>query len=479
MTNVTNRESAASVGAEVTRLEPAATPVDACRHLAQTVAGARTRSRDGGLLRFETPLDVRVDPLTWLRVAAPVPRFYWSSRDGGPVVVGAGVADEVRGDGFDVIGAALRSPGRAAAEVRRFLTARFDLRGEVEDDWRHFGRIVLRLPLLELCVWKDRALLAVNIEPGANREDGAPDSVAAVISTLRDAEAAMRAWPPEPAPVTMEIDADAETAAAWTRNVDALTGAISSGRLRKAVLARAARLPGRADGADLLAHLVQRRPRAFRFLVQPSADAAFVGATPELLYRRRGRAIESEAVAGTRPRGSEPGADDRLGRELRASSKDAEEQLLVHEHIVSGLGPLCETLDAEPEPRLLKLESVQHLRSRVRGRLREGVSDADVLAALHPTPAVCGFPTEEALPLLRELERFDRGLYGGVVGMLTGDEAELAVAIRSALALPDEVRLFAGSGIVAGSRPKAEWAETELKLRAVAALLGEPGAGPA
>lgn len=479
MTNVINGGSGAAAGADVTRLEPFGAPAEACRHLARAALEASDRVRAGGRLRIEAPLDRSVDAQAWLRAVPSLPRFYWGSRDDWPVIAGAGVADEVTGDGFDAIAAALPAPGDPAADVRRFLTARFDLGDEEEDVWRGFGRVVLRLPLLELCAWKDRALLTLNVVPGSSRKDGAADPIALAVSALQEAAAALQATLPEPRAVTLEIDADAEAAETWARNLDALKRAIATGQLRKAVLARETRLPVRAEAHDLLAHLIRRGSRAFRFLVQPSSDAAFVGATPELLYRRRGRAIESEAVAGTRPRNAEPDADERLGRELRGSAKDAEEHSLVHEHIVSGLRPLCETLEAESEPRLLKLEDVQHLRSRVRGRLREGVSDAAVLAALHPTPAVCGSPAEEALVLLRGLEGFDRGLYGGVIGTLAANEAELAVSIRSALVLPDEVRLFAGSGIVAGSRPESEWAETQLKLRAVAALLGVPGAGPA
>jgi menaquinone-specific isochorismate synthase len=145
---------------------------------------------------------------------------------------------------------------------------------------------------------------------------------------------------------------------------------------------------------------------------------------------------------------------------------------LVRRHIETQLAPLSETIVCDDEPHLERLQHVQHLRTDVRGTLRPGVRDADVLAALHPTPAVCGLPTERAMSVLRDVEGFDRGLYCGLVGLWRADEAEFAVAIRSALICGREVQLYAGAGIVDGSDADAEWDETVDKLRTIGDVIG-------
>ncbi|NIR44398.1 MAG: isochorismate synthase [Gemmatimonadetes bacterium] len=459
---------------DVERLAPCTGLADGCRGLARSVSarrsGCASDTRDSTLRRIEQPLSEPVDPAHWLSVVGPLPRFYWGARNRASFVAGAGILAERRGDDFSVIDDAEDGP-YGSGGVLRFLTARFDPAGTAAAYWERFGRIVVRTPLLELRPERDGALLAVNLAAGRPADDGASDPAALAIQTLRLAATAA-SQPANTQPLPLKLISETDERQAWTRSVRSLIEDIAAGRLRKAVLARSLRLVGRTRIANLLSHTICQPASAFCYLVQPTVNSAFLGATPELLYRRGGRAIESEALAGTRPRGADHEVDERLARELLASAKDAEEQALVHDHIASALQPLCETLEAEPQPHLVKLKDMQHLRTRVRGRLREGVGDADVLTALHPTPALCGSPREEALAALRRLEPFDRGLFGGVVGVLGEDEAELAVAIRGALVHDDELRLFAGSGIVAGSEPDGEWLETELKLGAIAELLG-------
>ena len=221
------------------------------------------------------------------------------------------------------------------------------------------------------------------------------------------------------------------------------------------------------DPIQILERLEAQPANAYRFLVQPEDSTAFVGLSPERLYRRDADRIESEALAGTTPRGSAPESDAVLGDALLQSTKDRHEHDLVRDHIESHLAPLTDELHCDSEPHLEQLEHVQHLRTDVRGRLKTGVGDADVLRALHPTPAVCGLPTKTALGVLRENEGFDRGLYCGLVGLWRPEAAEFAVAIRSALIHGSTIELFAGAGIVEGSDADAEWDETVDKLRTI------------
>ena len=158
------------------------------------------------------------------------------------------------------------------------------------------------------------------------------------------------------------------------------------------------------------------------------------------------------------------------------SEKDKAE----HEHVRVGiretLGPLCDELEIEEGVSEMKLASRRHLVSRVRGTLGEGVTDAEVLRALHPTPAVGGYPRAEALEEIRALERFDRGWYAGPVGWIGADRAEFAVGIRSGLVRRNRLALFSGAGIVAGSVPESEWAEIEQKIGDFTRMFGlDPG----
>jgi menaquinone-specific isochorismate synthase len=144
--------------------------------------------------------------------------------------------------------------------------------------------------------------------------------------------------------------------------------------------------------------------------------------------------------------------------------------------MVARLGPLAEQIRADQEPHVLALARIQHLESEIRARV-QGRTVLELLEALHPTPAVCGYPRDEALEFLRGEEPFDRGWYAGPVGFFDEDgNGAFAPALRSAVAHGRTWRLFAGAGIVAGSRPELEWAETGIKFEPVLRALEASGA---
>jgi isochorismate synthase len=263
----------------------------------------------------------------------------------------------------------------------------------------------------------------------------------------------------------------------YRRCIDTALGAIARGDLEKVVLARSCRVARRGafDAAQVLATLCAQHPDCFVFGVG-AGDTCFVGATPERLLRRTGRSVEASAIAGSAPRGRTPQEDRQLARTLRESKKEQAEHEVVRRTIAAALAPVCEQLDAPESPGLLTLDGIQHLHTRIAGRLRSG-PDTDVLelaGRLHPTPAVGGAPREAARAFLAEHEGLERGWYAGGVGWLSpcGD-GELAVALRCARLHGRHATLYAGAGIVEGSDPEAELAETRLKLRAALAALVE------
>ena len=257
----------------------------------------------------------------------------------------------------------------------------------------------------------------------------------------------------------------------WTASVRRILADIDSGEVRKVVLARelVVEAGGRFDRRVILDRLRRSHPSCFTY-----AAGDFVGASPELLIRRRGNEVSSCPMAGTVRRGDTPEEDETLVAGLRRSVKEAEEHRLLVEAVVSALAPVCAGPPVAGEPDVVRFPTVSHLATRVSGVLRDPAPSALALAGrLHPTPAVGGLPRSEALAAIADLEGFDRGLYAGPVGWVDANgDGEWAVALRGAQLDGPRARLVAGAGIVAGSDPDAEWAETEAKLRPMLAAVG-------
>lgn len=193
-----------------------------------------------------------------------------------------------------------------------------------------------------------------------------------------------------------------------------------------------------------------------------------MGATPEWLIRKRGRRIETEAMAGSRSR-AEVDAEQRL----LASGKDLEEHRLVLEEVVRALQPVCEQLSVPDGPRIRQLRDLLHLQTPVVGQLAKDRHVLDLVGRLHPTPAVGGVPRDAALAWLAEHESESRGWYASPVGWVdAAGDGEFAVALRSALMIGNVAHLYAGAGIVRDSSPDLEYEETQLKLASMVRALG-------
>jgi len=252
----------------------------------------------------------------------------------------------------------------------------------------------------------------------------------------------------------------------WEQAVADAVAAIKAGGLRKVVLARDvfATAEEPLDARVLLRRLAGRYPDCFTF-----ACDGMIGATPELLVRRAGNQVSALVLGGTLPRGADPAQDQALGEELLASAKNNEEHAYAVDSIREALGPLCQALDVEARPSLLKFPNLQHLGTQVRGTLADGQTPRSALAlaaAVHPPAAVCGTPPGVALELIRDLEHMDRERYAGPVGWVDADgNGEWGIALRCGQLSGRTARLFAGCGIVAGSEPAAELAETLVKLQ--------------
>ncbi len=245
---------------------------------------------------------------------------------------------------------------------------------------------------------------------------------------------------------------------------------IDAGEFTKIVLARAQEFASDQPLHPLrvLNGLRQRFPDCYAFSLANGRGQSFIGASPERLVRVSKGVLETEALAGSIRRGAGASEDAALAGTLLRSEKDRRE----HQHVLAAITARLEHLGLAPEyaaePGLRRLANVQHLHTPIRATLPENVRLLAVLAALHPTPAVGGSPLAAVLPAIRGLESFPRGLYAGAIGWSNArGGGEFFVGLRSALVDGGTARVYAGAGIVAGSTPEKEFAETELKFKAM------------
>lgn len=245
---------------------------------------------------------------------------------------------------------------------------------------------------------------------------------------------------------------------------------IRSNRLSKIVLAHAIDVsspyPFHRDRS--LNNLRRIYPDCYVFSTSNGKGKKFIGASPERLIRIRDRELETDALAGSAPRGKTAAEDSYFADRLLGSEKERREHRMVIDFIVQRLSNLGLTPQRLPVPELLQLSNIQHLWTPIRGKISSGVNPLQILAELHPTPAVAGDPRDIALKLLRRYEAFDRSVYAAPLGWLDyRGNSEFIVGIRSAIIDSDRARLYAGAGIVAGSNPDKELAEIQLKLQAL------------
>ena len=412
-------------------------------------------------MRVETVIP-STNALEWLRAQAPsAARMYWADRDGRDEVAGVGTADLLAGtssDGADSLFQPLRDRLEAGEMAARYFGGmRFSGKRASDEAWRDFGGYRFVLPRFELSRRGSDSVLTCQWLR-------APD---AVNTLMKEVDAlvlpAIESSCGHPMATAREDLPDRE---GWHAAVAETLDLVLRDSVDKVVLARKSvfGFPADLDPIACMQALLPESEHCFRFCFAPAPGRAFLGVPPERLYRREGRRILCDAIAGTRTRGSGVSLDRQLERDLMGSDKERREQDYVVRGIRESLAPLCSSLNAGAAPFVVKLRQCQHLMSNFEGTLRDGVGDAELLKALHPTPAVGGYPADRALREIEKREPFDRGWYAGPVGWVGRDSAEFAVAIRSGLVDGPTLSVFAGAGIVDGSVPGDEWDELDYKI---------------
>jgi|TARA_R110000796_G_scaffold18425_18_gene55795 menaquinone-specific isochorismate synthase len=408
--------------------------------------------------------------ISWLSAQTLYPKIYWHGRDRNEDVAAIGscktfyFADQVDDNALAQIYQQQRNKTNHQ-DIRYYGGLAFDRTVEC---WPEFGRAHFILPRIELRRSGNHVRVLVNL----NFENGEPeDEIQSALNAIAMVQKPRPLSPPNK--LNLMGRSDLPNFARWKELVEQVTQANFIKSTPKVVLSRHSQIDvdDNIDPWTVLACWQGRNPNSFQFGFQFSPERAFISCSPERLYLRRQQELFTEALAGTTVRGLNPEEDNVLAQALLDDIKNSHENQLVRKHIVDVLTPLSQYVGADEQPKIFKLNHIQHLHRAIRAQLKPGVSDFELLRALHPTPAVGGLPRDAALNFIRQREGYARGWYAGACGYLNHHESEFSVAIRSALIEPRRINLFAGAGIVAGSDPEAEWQELENKLATVLSIL--------
>ncbi|MFD7911092.1 isochorismate synthase DhbC [Streptomyces sp. NPDC059752] len=262
----------------------------------------------------------------------------------------------------------------------------------------------------------------------------------------------------------------------YAKGVSAAVDRMWQGEFSKVVLARTLELAsdGPLDIPAMVQRLARRDPSGYTFALPTGPGRNLLGASPELLLSRRGDRLISNPLAGSTPRSADLAEDVRRAAALLQSAKDLHEHAVVVDAVHQAMAPYCTSLDVPERPTLLRTATMWHLSTTVTGVLaRPDVSALEIASSLHPTPAVCGSPTDVARKVIEGTEPFDRGFFTGMIGWEDGTgDGEWVVTIRCAEAEDNRLRLYAGAGIVSASEPDAETAETAAKFRTFLQAVG-------
>lgn len=343
--------------------------------------------------------------------------------------------------------------------------------------WAGFPGGLLILPRFLLSYSANQVTLTLNRLIQAS--DDIEQSALEIEASVKQLHAAIKHVPTLPQAGTFSQFSIHETrpASEWMEMVANSVDMIQLGAFEKVVLARDIQVmlddpAGTFDINITLQRLRESYPAAYVFAVQ-RGKRFFVGATPERLVQAQDGQIQTMALAGSARRGENEEEDLQLGAELLQSEKNNNEHAIVVAMVQEALKNHCTKVNVTAMPQLLKLKNVQHLKTPITGELIPGRCILDVMADLHPTPAVGGFPHHAALEAIRNIEKLDRGWYAGPLGWIgAGGHGEFAVALRSGLIDDNKATLFAGCGIVASSDPLAEYEESGLKFQVMLRGLG-------
>ncbi|XP_073290616.1 isochorismate synthase, chloroplastic-like [Primulina huaijiensis] len=438
---------------------------------------------ESGIIRLEVPIQQHIEALDWLRSQNNplLPHTYFSGRESNVIssydhqenlvsVAGFGSAVSFRHlNAFSLNDwhSIKRFVSKTSPLIRAYGGMRFDARANISPEWKDFGSFYFMVPQVEFDEFEGCSMLAATVAWDNRLSTTYEQAVAALEATMLQLSPVIN-LNNNATPAVLLDQTHVPNQISWDSAVNQALSMIRSkdSALNKVVLARSSRVLANIEIDPLiwLESLQAEGKNSYQFCLQPPEAPAFIGNTPERLFSRDGLLVSSDALAATRARGATEALDLQMGQDLLSSPKDHHEFAVVRESIRRKLEAICSSTVVKPNKALRKLPRVQHLYAKLTGTLHREDDEFKILSSLHPTPAVCGQPMEEARVFITETESFDRGMYAGPVGWFGGAESEFAVGIRSALVGKDiGAILYAGTGIVEGSKSAMEWKELELK----------------
>ena len=341
-----------------------------------------------------------------------------------------------------------------------------------DSTWKEFPRVQFCLPECLATLTDDGAWLTISrlIKPDDKSENLSEDFT----SIISYYENRLPVTLPPISKVAVDKYRDVPKRDDYNQIIFSVLSRIKPREMEKVVISRSHHVKVGKDFKVVSAMqvLCNAYPNCISFCFSFPGEGIFFGSTPERLVRLKNGFVQTEALAGTIGRGNNMEEDRILAESLLCSHKEREEHNLVLEQILRKLTPIISNVKYSDTPNIMKLKNVQHLQTSISGELNLNATVLDMVSRLHPTSAVAGTPTKEAMEVICKMEHHDRGWYSGPIGWLDerGD-GEFYVALRSALVKDEEAHVFSGGGIVSESHPDTEWDETELKLQPILSAL--------
>ncbi len=436
--------------------------------IAQIKAGLCSLEYPKGLCRFEVKIDNLILP-DWLIAQKNNMKIYWSNRNGDFEAAGIGIADVLADDCFcnmkNVLEMIDDNVASAENKIRYYGGVCFDCEKEGTGYWEGFGKFYFVVPKFELRKENGETTFAFNALLKAGDTDATiTDELISSSDNVIFNNTSMEGKYPDTIKTLSRIDSPGK--ADWSGNISCAIKDLEAKNMKKIVLCRKSVFETAADvdAVGLLYKIKNNNISTYDFCFQVDEHNAFIGCSPECLYKKDASSIYSEAIAGTCLSGKTDEEQKSFQEKLLQSPKELEEHKYVFDDVKSGLERICSEIHILNQRDILSLSKVQHFCSRFRGVLKDNIKTNDIIEALHPTAAVNGFPRKGMKDEIKKYEPFNRGWYAGLIGWIGRDSSEFAVGIRSGLIQGKQISLFAGAGIVKGSHPEQEWDEIEHKL---------------
>lgn len=417
-------------------------------------------SEQQGFVRLRTPIDV-TSLIGWLKAQPIYPRIYWHARGRDREFAAIGCIKEIT-DPNELAELNGQQRPLAGSYPRYYGGLAFDYEEPVSKEWAAFGQCHFVLPRIELVRLGGQTELVCNLlfedtDPGIE------------IATARNTiQSLMKEIPLFISQLSSPAYTHTPNQEQWQQWIQDIVAPEHLAETPKVVLSRRSALTFRdsVNPWDLLAKWQQVAPSCFHIGFQFSADSCFIANSPERLYRRENNQLFSEALAGSISGTGDPTIDAELAETLLHDTKNREENHLVEIDILDHLEGLVSEVTVS-DPKILSLKYIQHIKREIQATLHKQITDWDILQRIHPTPAVGGRPREHAMQKIRELEFHQRGWYAGACGFISEDVSEFTVSIRSGLWYRQQLYLYVGAGILAGSDADTEWRELDTKLHSL------------